>query len=69
MLAAASKLRETDFSISQDYSKNVRFARKKLVQFARDRGGSFKLNFTKLTMGHEVFIYDSQSQSVIRASQ
>lgn len=32
-LAAASKLRETNSSISQDYSKNVRIARKKLAQF------------------------------------
>lgn len=69
MLAAASKLKETDFSIIQDYSKNVRIARKKFAQFARDHGGSFKLNFNKLTMRQEVFIYDNKRDSVVKAGQ
>lgn len=64
VLAAARKLKGTDYSISEDYSEKVRLERKKLLQFARERGGDFKLNFNKLKIGTQVFRYDAASDSV-----
>lgn len=65
VLKASGKLKGTDFGISEDYSPKIRLERQKLIQYAKEKGGDFKLRFNKLFMNGQVFLYDSAAESVV----
>lgn len=54
VLTVTARLKGSQFAISEDYSNKVRLQRQKLIQFARQRGGNFKLNFNKLRMNGQL---------------
>lgn len=64
VLTAAAKLKGTKFAISEDFSAKIRLERQKLLHFAREQGGDYKLRFNKLKMGKETFVYNSETESV-----
>ncbi|KAH9368948.1 hypothetical protein HPB48_001016 [Haemaphysalis longicornis] len=65
ILSNAKNLKDTDFSISEDYSPNTRLARKNLLQFANSQKKSFKLRYDKLTIGDTTYVFDHSSNSVV----
>lgn len=69
VLSAASKLKGTKISIGEDYSRNIRQEREKLIAFARERGAKIKLRYNKLTLDGKTYSYDSTSDSVRECAQ
>lgn len=65
VLSDARKLKDTPYSVSEDFSPAVREARRKLLEYARARGGKFKLRFNRLTIGNETFVFDATNNSVV----
>ncbi|XP_075726224.1 uncharacterized protein LOC142767862 [Rhipicephalus microplus] len=66
VLAVASKLKGTEFALSEDYSSKVRQDRKKLIQFAKDRKAEYKLHFNKMKIGNQTFVYNAETDTVTR---
>lgn len=62
------KLKDTGVSVSEDYAKNVQFARKKLLEFARTQGSPFKLRFDKLVIGDKQFHFNYATSHVYEAA-
>lgn len=69
VLSAASKLKGTKISVSEDYSRHIRQEREKLIAFARERGARIKLRYNKLTLDGKTYSYDSTSDSVHECAQ
>ncbi|XP_049267703.1 uncharacterized protein LOC125760039 isoform X2 [Rhipicephalus sanguineus] len=65
ILAVASKLKGTTFSIREDYSARVRQARRKLYDHGMLSGKPFKLRFDKLLLENKQFSYHAESDSVV----
>lgn len=66
VLSATSRLKGTSFAISEDYSNKVRQERRKLIQFAKNKGGDFRLSYNKLKIGKETFVYNAETDSVTK---
>ncbi|XP_049516930.1 uncharacterized protein LOC125942697 [Dermacentor silvarum] len=64
ILLVASRLKGTNFAISEDYSNKVRQERQKLIHFAKNKGGDFRLQYNKLRIGKETFIYNAETDNV-----
>lgn len=67
ILAGAHRLKNTGFSIREDFSQATRQAHRKLLQFARERNCPFKLNVDKLRIDNTTYIYDTCSDTVLTA--
>ncbi|XP_077522714.1 uncharacterized protein LOC144133474 [Amblyomma americanum] len=65
ILLAGPKLKDTSFSIREDYSAKVRVARKKLFTYGQQNNASFKIRFDKLLIGKKVFTYNADTDSVV----
>lgn len=61
-----NRLKESNISITEDFSTNTRTARKKLIDFGKSQPGSplFKLHYNKLSIGNKHYIYDVITDSV-----
>ncbi|KAH9371731.1 hypothetical protein HPB48_014047 [Haemaphysalis longicornis] len=57
--ASTKKLKDTDYSISQDFSVATREAWKKLIEFAKPSKQAFKLRVDRLEMNGKTYVYDS----------
>lgn len=55
------KLKGTNFAIREDFSAAVRQVRSKLIRFAKEQGGPFKLRFDKVVMNGKSYYYDVTS--------
>ncbi|XP_037508354.1 uncharacterized protein LOC119384134 [Rhipicephalus sanguineus] len=64
VLSNARKLKGTNYSIAQDFSRSVRNARKHLVAFAKTKSARFQLSYKTLSIGSKKYIYDEVSQTV-----
>ncbi|XP_077528899.1 uncharacterized protein LOC144141207 [Haemaphysalis longicornis] len=64
VLTNAPKLKETDFSIGEDFSQSVRTARRHLVNFAKTKSTKFQIRYKTLHMGSKRYIFDNASQTV-----
>lgn len=64
VLTNAPMLRETDFSIGEDFSQSVRTARRHLVNFAKAKSAKFQIRYKTLHMGSKRYIFDNASQTV-----
>lgn len=66
ILSACPKLKNSSFSVREDYSARVRLARKKLFLYAQERQlVAFKIRFDKLIVDKKHFVYDAGSDRVI----
>ncbi|XP_072141924.1 uncharacterized protein [Dermacentor andersoni] len=64
ILSSGRKLKGTDYSISEDFSRSVRNSRKHLVAFAKGKGVPFSLRFKTLFIGSRRYTFDAASSSV-----
>lgn len=64
VLSAAHKLKDTSYSISEDFSPAVREARRHLLAFAKAQNSKFKLRFNRLFIGDSCYIFDAKTKSV-----
>lgn len=65
---AAAKLKATAYAISEAFSAKVKQERQKLLHFAREQGGEYRLRFNKLKMGKETFVCNSVADAVVPCS-
>lgn len=66
ILSKRKHFKESDISISEDYSSGTRIARKKLIEFGKNYSGSpdFQLRYTKLHLNRKIYIYNAASDSI-----
>ncbi|XP_077491262.1 uncharacterized protein LOC144101915 [Amblyomma americanum] len=69
VLSNAAKLKDTDWAISEDYSAKVWQQRKKLMQFAKARGGKLKLRFNKLNLDNKTYMYNIETDDITCVNQ
>lgn len=66
ILSNGPKLKGTNLSIGEDFTRPVRTARKQLVTFARRKSVPFSLRFKTLHIGDQRYIFDSAA-GIVRA--
>ncbi|XP_037502608.2 uncharacterized protein LOC119377056 [Rhipicephalus sanguineus] len=66
ILSNGPKLKGTNLSIGEDFTRPVRTARKQLVTFARSKSVPFSLRFKTLHIGDQRYIFDSAA-GIVRA--
>ncbi|XP_075547628.1 uncharacterized protein LOC142582112 [Dermacentor variabilis] len=64
VLSSARKLKGTNYSIGEDFSRAVRIARSQLVAFARKQSAPFNLRYKTLHIGPKRYVFDSVSETV-----
>ncbi|XP_050023164.1 uncharacterized protein [Dermacentor andersoni] len=64
VLSSARKLKGTNYSIGEDFSRAVRIARSQLVAFARKQSAPFNLRYKTLHIGQKRYVFDSVSETV-----
>ncbi|XP_077528021.1 uncharacterized protein LOC144139597 [Haemaphysalis longicornis] len=64
VLGNGPQLKDTDFSIGEDFSPLVRNARKHLLAFAKEKSGPFLLRYKTLFMGSKRYIFDDTTGTV-----
>ncbi|XP_075544229.1 uncharacterized protein LOC142578662 [Dermacentor variabilis] len=64
VLANGSKLKNTHFSIGEDFSPLVRNARKHLLAFAKEKSGPFLLRYKTLFMGSKRYVFDNATETI-----
>ncbi|CAN8028825.1 unnamed protein product, partial [Ixodes persulcatus] len=58
ILSSGFKLKGTPFSVGEDFSISVRHARRKLIEFAKNKNVSFRLSFDKLKIDNTIYMYN-----------
>ncbi|CAN7946659.1 unnamed protein product, partial [Ixodes hexagonus] len=58
ILFSGPKLKGTHFSVGEDFSITVRNARRKLIEFAKNKNVPFKLTFDKLKIDTTTYMYN-----------
>ncbi|KAH7985171.1 hypothetical protein HPB49_026570 [Dermacentor silvarum] len=72
VLSLGYKLKNTNLSISRDYSKAVRLKRRGLWQFSktiRKEGDRIRLSFDKLRVNNDVYLWDTTGNRAVRVSE
>lgn len=64
ILSLKNKLKNTDFSLSEDFCQATRHCRKKLIEFGKANGQSFSLRYNKLVMNKKQHGYCAITNSV-----
>ncbi|XP_077498020.1 uncharacterized protein LOC144108724 [Amblyomma americanum] len=64
LLSNGRNLKDTVYSVGEDFSHAVRHARKQLVAFAKARSAKFSLRFKTLHIGLNRYIFDTSSNTV-----
>ncbi|XP_040068339.3 uncharacterized protein LOC115324279 [Ixodes scapularis] len=64
ILSNGRKLKGTNFSMGEDFSRSVRNARKHLLAFARSKSAPFSLRYKTLLIGSKRYVFDESCQSV-----
>ncbi|XP_050023709.2 uncharacterized protein [Dermacentor andersoni] len=64
ILSNGPKLKGTNFSIGEDFTRPVRTARKQLIAFARSKSVPFSLRYKTLHIGAQRYIFDTASGTV-----
>lgn len=65
ILSNAKKLKNTTYSISQDYSPNTRLIHKRLTEFGKAQPRPYKLGYRKLIIDKVTYIFDPTTQTVL----
>lgn len=71
MLSLRSKLKESNITISEDYSLATRQERRKLVDFGKSlpNAPDFYLRHNKLFVGKKCYIYNPQDETVTESTR
>lgn len=69
ILYSAPKLKGQKVSISEDYSQKIVYARKRLIEYAKNTNATYRLRFDKMFIGNKCFIFDDVSNSVIECTR
>ncbi|XP_040074818.1 uncharacterized protein LOC120846971 [Ixodes scapularis] len=69
VLSKAFKLKRSGFSISDDFSPAVQFARRRLLDYASEQNAQFKLRYNKLTIGNKTYMYDPNNDTVFESAR
>ncbi|XP_040065367.1 uncharacterized protein LOC120839178 isoform X2 [Ixodes scapularis] len=69
VLSKAFKLKRSGFSISDDFSPAVQFARRRLLDYASEQNAQFKLRYNKLTIGNKTYMYDPDNDTVFESAR
>lgn len=64
LLSNGRKLKDTNYSIGEDFSRTVRHARKQLLVFAKANSNKYSLRFKTLHIGSKRYVFDASSQAV-----
>ncbi|XP_077501283.1 uncharacterized protein LOC144112081 [Amblyomma americanum] len=64
LLSNGRKLKDTNYSIGEDFSRTVRHARKQLLVFAKANSNKYSLRFKTLHIGSKRYVFDASSQTV-----
>ncbi|XP_037582552.2 uncharacterized protein LOC119466134 [Dermacentor silvarum] len=64
LLSNGPKLKGSNFSVGEDFSQPIRFARKRLIAFARSKSAPFSLRFNTLHIGTRRYVFDHSTESV-----
>lgn len=67
IILSASKLKGQTVSISEDYSREVVYARKRLIEYAKNTNATFRLRFDKMFIGNKCFIFYVVIRNVVCA--
>lgn len=71
VMSKGFKLKNTDFSISRDYSQIVREKRRQLLRFAKSEkkeGDKVRLVFDKLFINSVPYVWDNAASCAVRVS-
>ncbi|XP_037512256.1 uncharacterized protein LOC119389039 [Rhipicephalus sanguineus] len=64
LLSNSRKLKNTNYSIGEDFSRPVQHARKQVLAFAKARSEKYSLRFKTLHIGSKRYIFDASSHTV-----
>lgn len=64
ILSATSQLKNSGYTVREDYSARVRLARKKLFAYAQQNNAAFKMRFNKLVIGSKQYVYNDTADTV-----
>lgn len=64
ILSLGSRLKNTPFSLSEDFSPKIRSERKILLEFAKSKDCRFQLKYNRLHIGDQSFYVDAVTRSV-----
>uniref|UniRef100_L7LZ78 Uncharacterized protein n=1 Tax=Rhipicephalus pulchellus TaxID=72859 RepID=L7LZ78_RHIPC len=64
LLSNGRKLKNTTYSIGEDFSRPVQHARKQLLAFAKTKSDKYSLRFKTLHIGSKRYIFDPSSNTV-----
>lgn len=64
ILAQKAKLKGSNISIGEDFCRETRHSRKKLLEFAKASGQAYSLRFNKLTIDKKVYTYCAATDTV-----
>ncbi|KAH9379158.1 hypothetical protein HPB48_017525 [Haemaphysalis longicornis] len=64
ILSNGFKLKDTPYSVAQDYCFATRTAQRELLRFAREHGGQFKLRYKNVVIGKKSYPYDATRKEV-----
>ena len=67
VLSASVVLKGTSYFVNEDFSYEVREARRNLMRYARERRWiNWKIRYNKLLYRNSTYVYDSEAKAVIR---
>lgn len=69
VLTSGIKLKDTGFSVREDFSRPVRIARKKLLEYGKAQPSKFRLRHDKLFIDGRCYLYDAISETVVQSKK
>lgn len=69
MLTSGVKLKDTEFFVREDFSRALRVARRKLLEFGRAQSLKYKLRYDKLFIDGRCYFYDAASGTVLQSKK
>lgn len=64
VLSSGYRLKDSGFAVSDDFSRPVQLARRKLVEFAKTQNSRFRLRMDRLHINDRCFMFDHESDNV-----
>ncbi|KAH9376509.1 hypothetical protein HPB48_006594 [Haemaphysalis longicornis] len=69
VLTSGIKLKDTEFSVCEDFSRPLCVARKKLLEFGKAQSLKYKLRHDKLFIDGHCYLYDVVSKTVVQSKK
>lgn len=64
VLLSRAPLKAKRITVSEDYSIGTRTARKRLIDFAKEKGGTFKLRHNRIHINNKCYAFDPTTENV-----